>query len=901
MNNLNQNKAAYSILANGMELITLERSFAPVVSIQCWLRAGSIMENDAANPAGLAHFLEHMTFKGTHTRGVGEISATVEGWGGEINAYTTFDRTVYYLTVAREFAAEAVELLGDAVFQSTIDPAEVERERKVILEEVSRSLDDPGSRAAQKIFARVYAGSEAGRPVIGSPESVAAITREQLRDFRDTHYRPANCGFVIVGDFDSARLTSILEKFSQKFSEKSDEKSGQAAPARAFPSRGLWSATPFHAQIPLVRQPMAVDLVRGDYQQVRFDFAVSAPELEHMDTAALDMCAYMLGGGDLGILNRDLRDARGLVSSAAASLFSPAFPGLFEISIMTGDDTALAAIEAVGETLAGFAFGPWGKADLDRAKSAVRADKIFRDETIDGLARIGFGISTSQKHQYEEILLARIERLEVDDLLGAWQRWIHPENFHIVGVAPDRLTITEQEVEEAFRRGMAKAKPLVTTSAASGTSTTQAPAPASKPRLATSKIKTTETVVKTLKPGLEFIYRQRPGSGLLSLVMATEGGQRAEFGELLMPGIFNAMASNLGRATARSSYEDCAWLIESSGADLAAFSGKDSLGFRLSCLAESHDRLTDLVQEMMLEPHFPLPQFESFQRELLDYFRHQADSPASVCMRRLQNLVLGKHPYGQDLAGVSEQISALTPDHIQAAYHGWLTGGPWVIAGCGDLPVEVVEGLLLKGLADFQPNKTPRKFASDAIISPVSSSRETVAMDRQQVHIGVAMPGPGWSSEDRFSVDVLCNILGGTGGRMFATLRDRDGLAYSVAPILSYGKNRGLIGAYIACSPDKAAAAEAGIWRELEAIAEGGATDAEILRAKSYIKGSHVMELQSGESQATTMALMELYGVGHDSYLKYPGHIDRVEGQDVLRAAHKFLDKNRAQAVLVGL
>ena len=876
---MNDTAARYEILPNGMELISLDRSFAPVVSIQCWLRAGSIMEIEAEeHPRGIAHFLEHMTFKGTMTRGVGEISSKIEGWGGEINAYTTFDRTVYYLTVAREFAEEALELLADAVFCSKIDPVEVEREREVILEEVRRSLDDPGTRAAQKIFARAYDGSEAGRPVIGSAESVAAITREQLCRFRDKFYQPSNCAFVIVGDFNRDSMVRFL--------------GGLAGPAgtQAGKSRTIWSATDYHARIPLRRNELKVELVRGDYQQVRFDFAISCPELEHVDTAALDMCAFLLGGGDLGLLNRELRDGMGLVSSAAATIFSPAFPGLFEVSIVTADETALQAIEAVAGILVSFPDGEsWSQADLDRAKSAIRAEKVFRDETIDGLARVGFGVSTSQKHQHEQAWMQRIERLTVEDLISAWNRWIAPERFHVVGVAPDRLGINEADVEKAFLRGCPD-RPSSNGKKASGAGTRQ-------PR----KTDALETFRNEIKPGITFLYRQRPGSGLLSLVMATEGGQRAEFDGAFVPGIFNAMASNLARATSRLSPEECSWMIESSGADLSSFSGKDSLGFRLTCLTQDHERLTDLLLEMMLDPRFPRQQFETFQREAQEYFRHQADSPGSLCMRRLQNAVLGAHPYGRDLAGTSEQVAAMTPEILYESYQRWIQSGPWVIAGCGDLPPELVMRLLENGLRDFNPTSEARVFDSDHVPSPRSVSRETIPMDRQQVHFAVGMPGPGWSSPDRYAVDVLCNILGGTGGRMFTTLRDRDGLAYSVAPVLSYGKNRGLVGAYIACSQEKLAAAEAGIWRELEEMAAKGPTDQEMARSKNFIKGNHVMELQSGESQASTMALMELYGVGYNAWLEYPGQIEGVGSRAVTEAARRFLDKNYAQTVLVGL
>ncbi|MEY4632293.1 MAG: hypothetical protein RIQ81_2413 [Pseudomonadota bacterium] len=875
--------AHYAILKNGIELITLERHFAPVSSIQCWIRAGSIMEGDdpGDHPRGIAHFLEHMTFKGTPRLKVGEISSKIEGWGGEINAYTTFDRTVYYLTVATPFVKDALALLCDAVFESSLDPVEVERERKVILEEISRSLDDPGTRAAQLLFARAYAGSEAGRPVIGSAASVAAITCQQLKAFRDRFYQPQNCGFVVVGDFDESETAAFLEKLPPSFQTSS---ATQASVRRSHP---VWATSPWHAKIGMTRMPMAVDFVRGDYQQVRFDFAVPAPELEHVDTPALDMCAYLLGGGDLGLLNRQLRDEEGVVSSAAATLFSPAFPGLFEISLMTSGEAALAAIEAAGRVLTAFPVQEnWSEADLARAKAAVRSEKVFRNETVEGLARVGFGITTAQKHRHEDAWLERVQALEVDDLIEAWNRWISPENFHIVGVVPDAVALQPAEVKEAFLRGVA----------AGGRDT--------KNRRSARPVSCQvhqPVFVCELKPGVKFIYRERPGSGLLSLVFATEGGQRAEFGDGPPPGMFSAMAANLARATEVRGFEDCSRLVEGRGADIAAFSGKDSLGFRMSCLIDDHAELSDLLFEMMQRPAFPGQQFASYLREIEDYFRQQADSPSAVCVRKLQRAVLAGHPYGNDISGSWETASLWQPEEVLGSYLRWRDGGPWVIAGCGDLPAGEVSKLLERGLSTFRPNTLARRFPSDAVLPVRTAARHPVAMDRQQVHFATGMPGPGWRSPDRFAVDVLFNILGGTGGRLFRNLRDRESLAYSVAPILSYGTSRGLLGAYIACAPEKVVAAEAGIWGELDAISKDGVLEDELQRAKSYITGNHAMELQSGEAEASTMALMELYGIGHEAFREYYGHIASVSPGDVQEVARRFLDKNLAQTVIVGL
>lgn len=862
--------------------MSLESRHAPVVSVQFWIRAGSIMEvsqgvpiNSAGFKPGLAHFLEHMTFKGSGNRAAGELSAQIESWGGEINAYTTFDRTVYYLTVANAFIFDALDLLSDAVFNSSLASEEIEREREVILEEVARSLDDPGVLAAAKIFARAYGNSEAGRPVIGSKESVAAISRADLVSFRDRFYRPENSAVVIVGDFDRPAVMEWLEK-----NIKPHEQKNQVSP--------VWGKTEFHASIPLRREPLSVELIRGDYQQVRFDLAITIPDQDHVDIPALDLCAYLLGGGDLGLLNRDLRDDQGLVSSAAATLFSPAFPGLFEISFVTSESLAMPAVEAVANLIGAFATSDdWGEQDLARAKSAIRAEKVFREETIEGLARFGHGICSGGKHKYESESMHRLEGLTVSDLRSAWLRWIKPENFHIVAVLPRSATFDEKQIQSHFLAGAGLRKNSDSTE---------------EKQFATSTTRKElhQTTVIRISEGLRFVYKQRPGAGVFSLVLATEGGQRAEIGDVRPQGIFNALASNLARATAEVDPHQFSWLVESSGADLAAFSGKDSLGFRISCLNQDLESLLPLLWQSLLAPEFPEPQFETFKREVDDYFRHVADSPATLCMRRLQKAVLGQHPYGGDIVGEPETVAALTRDDLASAFASWTSDGPWVMAGCGAMSFAEAEAMVKSGLTAFQPSGVCRRFESDSIEYPGGGRRIVVPMDRQQAHLAIGVKGPGWRADDRYAVDVLCNILGGTGGRLFRNLRDRDGLAYSVAPILSYGNNRGLIGAYIACGRDKVERAEAGIWEEFQRIANEGPTGAELERARQYICGSHVMELQSSESQASTMALMELYGIGYDAYEKYPAMIRKIDVDDVVTVAKKYLVMNSAQTVIVG-
>jgi len=173
-------------LDNGLEVAVKENHFSKMVTIQCWVGAGSLHES--SSEYGMAHCLEHMLFKGTERHGVGEISAKVEACGGDMNAYTTFDHTVYYLNLSSQYAEQGIDLLSDAVLHSSFDADELMKEKEVILEEIRRGLDNPANIIGRKIFETIYSGSPAARPIIGFPETVEKFTRDDLLAFYKTWY-----------------------------------------------------------------------------------------------------------------------------------------------------------------------------------------------------------------------------------------------------------------------------------------------------------------------------------------------------------------------------------------------------------------------------------------------------------------------------------------------------------------------------------------------------------------------------------------------------------------------------------------------------------------------------------------------------------------------------------------
>src|ERR1051325_4944151 len=200
-----------TVLPNGLTLIMKRDTSAALASVQVWVKTGSVHEN-AHLGAGLSHYLEHMLFKGTERRAGRDISATVQAHGGYINAYTTFDRTVYYIDLPSEHTSVALDLLADAVLHSTLPADEVAKEKDVILREIDMCLDDPDQRLSQALFETAYRTPPYRQPIIGHRDVFSAVTREDLTGYYRARYVPNNLVVIVVGDIDPAATRAKVEE-----------------------------------------------------------------------------------------------------------------------------------------------------------------------------------------------------------------------------------------------------------------------------------------------------------------------------------------------------------------------------------------------------------------------------------------------------------------------------------------------------------------------------------------------------------------------------------------------------------------------------------------------------------------------------------------------------------------
>jgi len=279
------------VFDNGLTLLHRPDFSSEVVSVQVWVKTGSIHENSLLG-SGLSHYLEHMLFKGTGRRDGKAISREVHSMGGAFNAYTTFDRTVYYIDAPSTAFSGAVDVLADMVLHSTLPEAEVERERDVILREIDMGMDDPDRQLSQALFRTAYQRHPYREPVIGHRSLFEKVSRQELYDYYKARYVPNNLVVSIVGAVEPEVCRKVVE------SHFSGTSRGRLAPV-------LIDQEP-------VQLSARREAIVGDYNIFRGGIGFKVPHLSDSDSPFLDALALALGGGESSLLWERLRNQQKL-------------------------------------------------------------------------------------------------------------------------------------------------------------------------------------------------------------------------------------------------------------------------------------------------------------------------------------------------------------------------------------------------------------------------------------------------------------------------------------------------------------------------------------------------------------------------------------------------------------
>ncbi|MFU8819162.1 MAG: M16 family metallopeptidase, partial [Desulfurivibrio sp.] len=427
------------VLPNGLTVITRETPDTGVATVQIWVGAGSVYE--APHEAGITHFIEHMIFKGTAERGPGEVAGAIEALGGRINAYTSFEHTVYHATLDARHWPAAMEVLADAVLNSLFDPAELEREKPVIFEEIMMRRDRPELHLFQEMMARAYTTHPYRLPISGSQESVAAFSRDDIAAYMERHYHPDNFTIVVVGDLKAAEVVALSRKLFgdlPRRPELADRDLPQEPPPTQF----------------------RFFLEEQEINQTHLALAFPVPAFKHPDSAALNVLAHILGQSEASRLNERLRHELGLVYRISSSLFSSRDPGLFQVGATLDAANASAVLRETLIDLFTLRHFPVSEQELERARRNLEADFVFNLERAEGMARVMGSFEMLTGDPREHAYLERLRGVEAADIQRVAATYFQESRLTAGLLAPrdSQIGLDRQKVGEIIAIAAAAAR-----------------------------------------------------------------------------------------------------------------------------------------------------------------------------------------------------------------------------------------------------------------------------------------------------------------------------------------------------------------------------------------------------------------------------------------------------------
>jgi len=880
-------------LSNGMPVI-LQNNDSPVASIYWWNQVGSADEKPSE--AGFAHFLEHMHFKDTDAKSSGkassgELARAIESFGGDVNAYTSFDQTVYHVTCAAHHWEKILKVFGAMAKPQRFLKEDFQREREVILEELKKNEDSPGRMLFQSLFTATFAKHPYGRPVIGYTKTLKAAKVADLEAFYRRMYVSGNMGIILVGPFDEKRKKSLMKTVESLFGSKVLKKKAAVHSVRVKESetrsKALFEKMPFDVTTPTLA------------------FSFRVPDLKHEDMPALDLLGGVLGMGEMCRLYQALFYGKSIVNDVGGGLYVPRDPGMiyFNADVETVEKLPEVFTAMLDELVKIQTVGPTDE-EISRIVTNTESERYYAQQSADGIAsRIGFLRFQMDDLEHDDKYLADLKRVDAAKVMEVATKYFDLSRMAFTVMVPEKdKSFDLKPMFEIASAKLGKPAPLsVSKSAKNSAGILKAKNKANDPMTVVPEL-------ITLPSGVRVLYRERPTSYVMSIQAAVLGGLRLEVADPVKSsdldlGTSNLLSSVWAKGTAGRSASEITTIIEGSAANLDGFSGRNTIGLASTGLARDWKKLSGLFSEVLLTPSFPKEELDLSRKVVEDSIRSIEDHSSALCSKLFHETLFSHHPYGKYASGTLESVASIDSDRLKAFHRKWLRPERLVISVVGN----VKRGDLDRWLADLDENLaklrgSPSKGLESIGDEPALNGPRWVdrSLGREQVHIITGGLGLRFADPDRYAMRLATNVLGGQSGRLFIELREKRSMAYSVAPISMEGIERGYIGTYIGCSPAKKDEAIAGIKKVLEDLAAKGPTEAEMRRAKEYYLGRRAMDLQGDGSLSGYYALETVYDLPIRTETEIMKSIEAVTAKQVKEFVRKYFVENNAVTAVVG-
>lgn len=817
-------------LENGLILILKEDHSAPVATVHVWCRTGSVNEG-AWMGAGMSHVLEHMLFKGTESRSGARIDQEVQEAGGQMNACTSFNYTLYYIDVPATGVKTAIDILCDITRKATLPADELEKERQVILREMDMGEDDPDRRSSRRLFEIAYRVSPYRHPVIGYKSIFEKFTRADLLSYYKQRYVPNNLFFVVVGDINPEE---VKEQIKQTFAD-----SCRIALAPEI--------LPFE---PVQVGPRRVE-EEGNVELCYTHLAWHIPSALHSDIPGLGVVSAILGSGRSSRLFRRLREQQGIVQKIDSWIYAPGEQGLFGISAEIEADKYSKAIEEIYHQVEILKEELVSEEELEKIKKQCVAALYASRKTMSGQALdLGSSWLAAQDLNFSELSLERIRTVTSEDVRRIVRTWFREENSVHYSLMPKGSKSSEKTSDKAIIR---------------------------------SEIKQIK-----LSNGLSLLTKQDSRLPFVELRMVFRGGLLSEDEE--SNGRSLMMSRLLLKGTQKRSAERLAEELEGVGGKIETYIANGTFGISVEVLKEDFELGLDILADVVMNSVFPQEALELERQMILAEIRAEKDQMLTYALKKMRRELFGPVSYGLSGSGNSAAVEALTREMIVNHWRDYVLPDNCVLSVFGDIDSSLVAERIEKYFAEWVPGKK-EVFLNKAepIVSTVPRRVEESQPDKNQAVVIMGYPGVSIYDKRIYPLIVLKEICSDLGSRLFLRIRDELALAYYVGAYQQCGVQSGYFCFYAGTQPKQAEQVVNELLVQAALLRESGVTEEELTRAKAKILGQRAIAKQDIGDMAKSCAESQITGLGYDYLDREDQLIQDVTLEDVLKAARDIL------------
>ena len=831
-------------LSNGQTVVIQEVRNNPIVTIDTWIKTGSIDEDDSNN--GVAHFLEHLFFKGTKNHEPGEFDRILETKGAITNAATSKDFTHYYVTIPSKDFDLAMELHADMMMNPLIPRNELEKERKVVLEEINKDLTNPSRILYDNLNSMLYTNHPYKRKVIGKSEVIETITRDKILEFYNNNYSPSNMVTIVIGDVDTNyALERIKESFNAEFKKQ--------------------MKTIYLKEEPLTKQAKKVEYIKTESGYMLIGFR--GTPIEDKDAFALDVLATILGDGRSSVLYQVLKEKKRLAFSIDAGNSTFKDDGIFYISAnfepekcKQVQDTIFAEIENIKKN---------GITDeqLNLAKNIIERETYYSRESITNIAtEIGYTMALTNDIKFYDNYLDNIKNVSKADVKKVANKYLGINKSAVSILLPEN----SKDIPVANITTQTKSAELVS--------------------------QTSDTQKFKLSNGATMLYTPNTTNDIIAISIYAKGGQLIE----KIPGTAKMTAATMMKGTKNYTPLELSQTLEDNGIKIAPSTSADAFSITVLTTKDEYEKTLELLNEVVNNATFAEYEVSKVKSDTINSIKRNKDVPLQVAIEEYRNLIYKDTPYSISSKVLEKNIDKIDRNTIIEYYNKVFNPQNLVISINGNIDKDFT----IQKLNDIFINTIQEEFSyecSNSKIAKITTPRtNTVKMQTETAWILLGWQVDGvLNKKDYAALQIIDSMLGsGMSSRLFKSLREQEGLAYQLGSGYSPNVLRGSFMLYIGTNPETLEKAKVGLFNEINKLKTQYVGDKELKDAKEKLIGNYIIGLETNLDKASNIGWYEASTRGYEFKEDYQNLINSITDADIIEVANKYFTDNYIMSVV---